>query len=196
MRLLESGPAGGAIFAAGYARAHGIGKALSFDMGGTTAKICLVEEGNPKTANSLEIARTYRFKKGSGMLVSTPVVEMVEIGAGGGSIASIDRLGRLQVGPRSAGSDPGPACYGRGGTRPTVTGREPDPRPAGSGHLRRGAIPLDPAQATAAIGSDLGPGGFAVPEAAAGVTELVDENMANAARVTRSSKAATSRISP
>jgi N-methylhydantoinase A len=121
VRLLESGPAGGAIYAAGYARAHGVAKALSFDMGGTTAKICLIEDGAPKTANSFEIARTYRFKKGSGMVVSTPVVEMVEIGAGGGSIASIDAMGRIQVGPRSAGSEPGPACYRRGGTEPTVT---------------------------------------------------------------------------
>ncbi|MEO0923999.1 MAG: hydantoinase/oxoprolinase family protein, partial [Pseudomonadota bacterium] len=111
VRLLESGPAGGAIFAAEFARAHGIDKALSFDMGGTTAKICLIEDGKPKTANSFEIARTYRFKKGSGMLVSTPVVEMVEIGAGGGSITSIDTMGRIQVGPKSAGSEPGPACY-------------------------------------------------------------------------------------
>ncbi len=90
-------------------------------MGGTTAKICLVEHATPKTANSFEIARTYRFKKGSGMTVSTPVVEMVEIGAGGGSIASVDTMGRIQVGPRSAGSEPGPACYQRGGTLPTVT---------------------------------------------------------------------------
>ncbi|MEL6209654.1 MAG: hydantoinase/oxoprolinase family protein, partial [Pseudomonadota bacterium] len=115
VRLLESGPAGGAIFAAGYAQAHGLESALSFDMGGTTAKICLIEGGAPKTANAFEVARSYRFKKGSGMTVSTPVVEMVEIGAGGGSIASLDSLGRLRVGPRSAGSEPGPACYQRGG---------------------------------------------------------------------------------
>ena len=183
VRLLESGPAGGAIFAAGYARAHGIDKALSFDMGGTTAKICLIEDGQPKTASSFEIARTYRFKKGSGMVVSTPVVEMVEIGAGGGSIASIDRMGRIQVGPHSAGSEPGPACYMRGGSEPTVTdanlilGRL-DPE-----NFAGGAIPLDPGLSKQAVEAALSQTGLAVGDAAFGVTEMVDENMANAARV-------------
>jgi len=179
VRLLESGPAGGAIFAADFARAHGLDKVLSFDMGGTTAKICLIENGAPKTANTFEVARTYRFKKGSGMTVSTPVVEMVEIGAGGGSIASIDAMGRLQVGPRSAASEPGPACYGRGGTEPTVTdanlllGRlDPD-------NFAGGAIPLHvDGSATAAGKLSLEP-----QDAAFGITEMVDENMANAARV-------------
>lgn len=184
VRLLESGPAGGAIFAADYARAHGLDRVLSFDMGGTTAKICLIEDGTPKTANSFEVARTYRFKKGSGMTVSTPVVEMVEIGAGGGSLATIDSLGRVQVGPRSAGSEPGPACYQRGGVNPTVTdanlalGRlDPD-------NFAGGAIPLSAADANAAIARVLaGPLGVVTDEAAFGVTEMVDENMANAARV-------------
>ena len=184
VRLLESGPAGGAIFAAGYARAHGIDKALSFDMGGTTAKICLIEDGTPKTANTFEIARTYRFKKGSGMLVSTPVVEMVEIGAGGGSIASVDAMGRIQVGPHSAGSEPGPACYQRGGKDPTVTdanlilGRlDPD-------GFAGGKIPLAPDLSATAIEAALSAKtGLPVTEAAFGVTEMVDENMANAARV-------------
>ncbi len=184
VRLLESGPAGGAIFAAGYARAHGIEKALSFDMGGTTAKICMIEDGAPKSANTFEIARTYRFKKGSGMVVSTPVVEMVEIGAGGGSIASVDSLGRIQVGPKSAGSEPGPACYQRGGTAPTVTdanlilGRLD---PAG---FAGGKIPLDPALSADAVDQALsGALGISATEASFGVTEMVDENMANAARV-------------
>lgn len=184
VRLLESGPAGGAIFAADYARAHGLDKVLSFDMGGTTAKICLIEDGAPKTANTFEVARTYRFKKGSGMTVSTPVVEMVEIGAGGGSIASIDTLGRIQVGPRSAASEPGPACYGKGGEEPTVTdanlllGRlDPD-------NFAGGAIPLSvPAAHTAVDARLASPLGINVAEAAFGVTEMVDENMANAARV-------------
>ncbi len=184
VRLLESGPAGGAIFAAGYARAHGIEKALSFDMGGTTAKICMVENGAPKSANTFEIARTYRFKRGSGMTVSTPVVEMVEIGAGGGSIASVDTMGRIQVGPKSAGSEPGPACYQRGGDAPTVTdanlilGRlDPDGFAAGK-------IPLDPALSTVAVDSDLASSlSVSTTDAAFGVTEMVDENMANAARV-------------
>ncbi|MGR3513625.1 MAG: hydantoinase/oxoprolinase family protein [Paracoccaceae bacterium] len=184
VRLLESGPAGGAIYAAGYARAHGIDKALSFDMGGTTAKICMIEGGAPKSANAFEIARTYRFKKGSGMLVSTPVVEMVEIGAGGGSIASVDTLGRIQVGPKSAGSEPGPACYQRGGEAPTVTdanlilGRlDPD-------GFAGGKIPLDPSLSAKAVDHTLSrPLQIKTTDAAFGVTEMVDENMANAARV-------------
>lgn len=183
VRLLESGPAGGAIFAAGYARAHGIDRVLSFDMGGTTAKICLVEQATPKTANSFEIARTYRFKKGSGMTVSTPVVEMVEIGAGGGSIASVDGMGRIQVGPRSAGSEPGPACYQRGGTEPTVTdanlilGRLDPQAFAG------GTIPLAPSLAETALAAVAARQGLGTQATAFGVTEMVDENMANAARV-------------
>lgn len=184
VRLLESGPAGGAIFAADYARGHGLDSVLSFDMGGTTAKICLIEDGAPKTANTFEVARTYRFKKGSGMTVSTPVVEMVEIGAGGGSIASIDTLRRIQVGPRSAASEPGPACYGRGGQEPTVTdanlllGRlDPD-------NFAGGAIPLSVAASEDAVTNRLAEKlGIAVSDAAFGVTEMVDENMANAARV-------------
>lgn len=184
VRLLESGPAGGAIYAADFARGHGLDSVLSFDMGGTTAKICLIEDGAPKTANTFEVARTYRFKKGSGMTVSTPVVEMVEIGAGGGSIASIDTLGRIQVGPRSAGSEPGPACYGRGGKNPTVTdanlvlGRlDPD-------NFAGGAISLSAQAAMEAIDAKLAHVlEMSAPEAAFGVTEMVDENMANAARV-------------
>lgn len=184
VRLLESGPAGGAIFAADYARAHGLDKVLSFDMGGTTAKICLIEDGAPKTANTFEVARTYRFKKGSGMTVSTPVVEMVEIGAGGGSIASIDTMGRIQVGPRSAASEPGPACYGRGGEEPTVSdanlllGRlDPD-------NFAGGAIKLHADAAQVIVADKLAdPLGIEGTDAAFGVTEMVDENMANAARV-------------
>ena len=183
VRLLESGPAGGAIFAAGYARAHGVEKALSFDMGGTTAKICLIEDGAPTTASSFEIARTYRFKKGSGMTVSTPVVEMVEIGAGGGSIASIDKLGRLQVGPSSAGSEPGPACYQRGGDQPTVTDANLTLGRLDAENFAGGAIPLSVGASKSAIDVQLGSAGLSVSDAAFGVTEMVDENMANAARV-------------
>jgi N-methylhydantoinase A len=156
VRLLESGPAGGAIYAAGYARAHGVDRALSFDMGGTTAKICLVEGGAPKTANLFEIARTYRFKKGSGMVVSTPVVEMVEIGAGGGSIASVDAMGRIQVGPRSAGSEPGPACYRRGGEAPTVTDANLLLGRIDAESFAGGAIPLEAGLAERAVSAGLG----------------------------------------
>ena len=181
VRLLESGPAGGAIFAAEYACAHGLDKALSFDMGGTTAKICLIEKGAPKTANSFEVARSYRFKKGSGMLVATPVVEMVEIGAGGGSIASVDAMGRIQVGPRSAASDPGPACYQRGGREPTVTDANLLLGRLDAENFAGGAIPLSLPLSTGATERQLS--GFSIQDAAFGITEMVDENMANAARV-------------
>ncbi|SNT76321.1 N-methylhydantoinase A [Paracoccus seriniphilus] len=184
VRLLESGPAGGAIFAAEFARAHGLDKVLSFDMGGTTAKICLIEDGRPKTANTFEVARTYRFKKGSGMPVSTPVVEMVEIGAGGGSIASIDAMGRIQVGPRSAASEPGPACYQRGGNEPTVTDANLTLGRLDADNFAGGAIPLSRELALAALDEQLARKlDMPAADAAFGVTEMVDENMANAARV-------------
>jgi len=121
VRLVESGPAGGAVFAADVAARYGLDKVLSFDMGGTTAKICLIKHQTPKTSRVFEVARTYRFKKGSGMPISIPVIDMVEIGAGGGSLSSLDLMRQIRVGPESAGSEPGPACYGRGGTRPAVT---------------------------------------------------------------------------
>ena len=112
IRLVESGPAGGAILAQSVATQCGIDRAVSFDMGGTTAKLCLLDDGKPLTSRTFEVDRVYRFKKGSGLPVRIPVIEMVEIGAGGGSIASIDTLNRIQVGPASAGSEPGPAAYG------------------------------------------------------------------------------------
>ena len=184
VRLVESGPAGGAIFAADLARRHGIDRVLSFDMGGTTAKICLIRDFAPKTARVFEVARSYRFKKGSGMPISIPVIDMVEIGAGGGSLAHVDGLGRLQVGPESAGSEPGPACYRRGGTRPAVTdadlmlGRlDPD-------GFAGGTIPLDPALSASALATHVGAAlDIDALAAAHGVAEMVEENMANAARV-------------
>ncbi|MEO0910402.1 MAG: hydantoinase/oxoprolinase family protein, partial [Pseudomonadota bacterium] len=121
VRLVESGPAGGAVFAANIAARYGLDKVLSFDMGGTTAKICLIKNQTPKTSRVFEVARTYRFKKGSGMPISIPVIDMVEIGAGGGSLAHVDSMRQIRVGPESAGSEPGPACYGRGGEKPGVT---------------------------------------------------------------------------
>ena len=184
VRLLESGPAGGAIFAAKFATSYGEDQVLSFDMGGTTAKICLIEDGKPKTANTFEVARTYRFAKGSGMPLSTPVVEMVEIGAGGGSIAHVDDMKQIRVGPKSAGSEPGPACYQRGGENPTVTdanlllGRlDPD-------LFAGGEIPLSVSMAGAAMKAKVASkAGLDEEQSAFGVTEVVDENMANAARV-------------
>jgi len=184
IRLVESGPAGGAIFAAHIARQCGLERVLSFDMGGTTAKICLIDAGKPRTARAFEVARIGRFRKGSGLPLRIPVIEMVEIGAGGGSLASVDAMGRIHVGPESAGADPGPACYGRGGTRPAVTdanlllGRYDPARFAG------GTMALDEQAARDALASAVGgPLGLDAAMAALGVVEVVDEAMANAARV-------------
>jgi N-methylhydantoinase A len=184
IRLVESGPAGGAIFSASVARQSGLESVLSFDMGGTTAKICLIDNFAPQTSRTFEVARVGRFKKGSGLPLRIPVIEMVEIGAGGGSLAYIDALGRIAVGPESAGADPGPACYGRGGSRPAVTdanltlGRYDPARFAG------GSLVLDSAAAESAVMTAVGqPLGLDVGMAALGVIEMVDENMANAARV-------------
>jgi N-methylhydantoinase A len=184
VRLVESGPAGGAIFAGEIARQCKLDKVLSYDMGGTTAKICLIDDLKPQTSRAFEVARIYRFKKGSGLPLRIPVIEMVEIGAGGGSIARVDRLRRITVGPDSAGADPGPACYGRGGTAPTVTdadlllGRID---PAG---FSGGRMALDRDAGEAALRRDIAdPLDLAVELAALGVSEIVDENMANAARV-------------
>ena len=184
IRLVESGPAGGALFSAHVARQCGLASVLSFDMGGTTAKICLIDDASPQTARSFEVARVGRFKKGSGLPLRIPVIEMVEIGAGGGSLARVDAMGRIAVGPDSAGAEPGPACYGRGGTRPAVTdanlvlGRYDPDRFAG------GALRLDPRAARNALAAHVGgPLGLAPEMAAVGVVEMVDETMANAARV-------------
>src|SRR5258708_11383177 len=121
VRRLESGRAGGALAAASFGAACGYADLLSFDMGGTTAKFCVIDQGQPLIAHEFEIDRRYRLKKGSGLPIKLPVIEMIEIGAGGGSIARIDPLGLLKVGPESAGAEPGPVCYGHGGTEPTVT---------------------------------------------------------------------------
>lgn len=184
VRLVESGPAGGAVFAAHIAAAYGLDKVLSFDMGGTTAKICLIQNYTPKTSRVFEVARTYRFKKGSGMPISIPVIDMVEIGAGGGSLAHVDTMRQIRVGPESAGSEPGPACYGRGGTRPAVTDADLVLGKLDPDNFAGGAFVLDPAASDAALTGEIGD----VLEmdgatAAFGVAEVVDENMANAARV-------------
>jgi len=184
IRLVESGPAGGAILAGHVARETGLDEVLSFDMGGTTAKICLIADGEPERARVFEVARAYRNLKGSGWPVRIPVIEMVEIGAGGGSIARVDAMQRITVGPDSAGSEPGPACYGRGGENATVTdanlvlGRLNAERFAG------GRFSLDRAASENAVAAAVGqPLGLSEVWAAAGVSEIVEENMANAARV-------------
>lgn len=183
VRLLESGPAGGAVFASSLARELNIAEALLLDIGGTTAKLCFVDDGNPQTARGLEVARIDRFKPGSGLPLRFPVVELCEIGAGGGSIAGVDRLGRLTVGPQSAGSVPGPACYGRGGDRPTVTdahlalGRlDPDCFAAGT-------VALDDNAARQAVHEHVAaPLSLNAEQGSVGIIEIINENMASAAR--------------
>ncbi len=184
IRLVESGPAGGAILASRMAEQLNLPDVLSFDMGGTTAKICLLKNHEPERARRFEIARAYKDMKGSGIPVRIPVIEMVEIGAGGGSIARVDKLGRITVGPDSAGSTPGPVCYGRGGTEPAVTDANVVLGKIDPAFFAGGKIPLDLNGAKSALQKNIGdkldlhdfwP--------AAGVAEIVEENMANAARV-------------
>ena len=184
IRLVESGPAGGAILATRIAAEMGLDKVISFDMGGTTAKICLINDYAPQTAREFEVDREARFTRGSGIPLRIPVIEMVEIGAGGGSIARVDAMGRIAVGPDSAGADPGPAAYGRGGTAPTITDADIalgriDPR-----RFAGGKISLDVEAAHRAIATGVAePLGLDGRMAAFGITEMVDETMSNAARV-------------
>lgn len=184
IRLVESGPAGGAILARQIAMELGAARAVALDMGGTTAKIILLTDYEPRHARSMEVARAYRFLPGSGLPLRIPVIEMIEIGAGGGSIAHVDELGRIAVGPESAGSSPGPACYGLGGARPTVTDSDLlqgklDPDAFAGGTMR-----LDAQAARAAVEAHVAtPIGIGWADAAAGVCEIVDENMSNATRV-------------
>jgi 5-oxoprolinase (ATP-hydrolysing) len=183
VRLLESGPAGGALVTAFFGERLGRPDLVSFDMGGTTAKICLIRGGRPEVAPMIEAARVHRFKRGSGLPIKAPVVDMMEIGAGGGSVARMDQLGLLKVGPHSAGASPGPACYGRGGDAATVTDAclvlgyfDPE-------YFLGGAMRLDHGAAIASLerlGADIGMDAVA---AAWGVHQIVSENMAAAARV-------------
>ncbi len=154
IRLVESGPAAGALAGSWFAERLGEDRLLCFDMGGTTAKSCLIIDGEPQLTNTFEVARIYRFKKGSGFPVSVPSVDLVEIGAGGGSLARLDDLGLLKVGPESAGADPGPACYGRGGDRPAVTDADLELGLLDAGYFLGGDMPLDLAanQTALAIG--------------------------------------------
>jgi N-methylhydantoinase A len=184
LRLLESGPAGGALASAYYGQLANVGDLLAFDMGGTTAKLCVIENGQPMTSTEFEVDRKYRFKKGSGLPVKVPVVDLIEIGAGGGSIARVDSLGLLKIGPESAGADPGPACYGRGGAEPTVTDADLllgylDPDFFLGGRMR-----LDRDAAERAIQIRIAePLGMPSTRAAWGMHQLVNEGMAGAARV-------------
>ena len=184
VRLVESGPAGGAIFSGFVAKQYGLSQVLSFDMGGTTAKICLIEDAKPQTTRIFETARVYRFKRGSGIPLRIPMIEMVEIGTGGGSIASLDKLGKIKVGPESAGSDPGPACYGRGGEAPTVTDADLVMGRINPHAFSGGTIRLDTDKAAQAISGHVVEQLNIPPELAAfGISEMADEDMANASRV-------------
>jgi N-methylhydantoinase A len=183
VRLVESGPAGGAILAQHIAAENGLDRAVAFDMGGTTAKLTLLDGCELQRSRQFEVARAYRFIQGSGLPVRIPVIELVEIGAGGGSIARTDELGRIQVGPDSAGSVPGPACYGRGGTYPTVTDADAAMGRLDPGRFAGGTIPLDIDRSNAALSTLGAPLGLDAGGMAAGVAEIVDETMASAARV-------------
>ena len=184
IRLVESGPSGGAVLASRIATQLQEKNVVSFDMGGTTAKICLIDDYKPQTARNFEIARTARFQKGSGMPVRIPVVEMIEIGAGGGSIAHVDSIERLNIGPESAGANPGPACYGYGGERATVTDAnlllgKIDPQ-----NFAEGKMQLNVNAAEISVTNDIAkPLNLPIFEAAFGACEMVEENMANAARI-------------
>jgi N-methylhydantoinase A len=182
--LVESGPAGGACFARTLADQLGLKDLLSFDMGGTTAKLCLLPNGEPSTSREFEVARRYRFLKGSGLPLRIPVIDMVEIGAGGGSIAGVDQLGRITVGPQSAGSEPGPACYNRGGKKPTVSDANVLAGRLSSDHFAGGQMELDANAACDAVTDHVAnPLGIELDQAVYGIVEIVDEHMANAARV-------------
>jgi N-methylhydantoinase A/oxoprolinase/acetone carboxylase beta subunit len=184
IRLIESGPAGGAAASASYARTARAPRVLSFDMGGTTAKICFIDEGEPQITREMEVARVWRFKRGSGLPIIVPVIELIEIGAGGGSIATVDSMGLPKVGPESAGSEPGPACYGRGGTRPTVTDANLLLGYLDPGYFLGGSMALDVEAAEAAVRRHVAqPLGVSVTEAAWAMYAIVTENMANAALI-------------
>ena len=184
VRLVESGPSGGAILCAQLAERCGLDEVISFDMGGTTAKLCLIDHGQPQTSRQFEVGRAARFTKGSGLPIRIPVIEMIEIGAGGGSIASVDTLGRITIGPQSAGAEPGPACYGRGGQDATVTDADVALGYVDPNAFAEGRLTLDPAHAERALEADVARTlGLKPEDAAYGIAQMVDENMANAARI-------------
>ncbi|MGE3244804.1 MAG: hydantoinase/oxoprolinase family protein [Beijerinckiaceae bacterium] len=184
IRLVESGPAGGAIFSQHVARELGAREAIALDMGGTTAKIVLVNDFEPRHSRAMEVARAHRFLPGSGIPLRIPVIDLIEIGAGGGSIAHVDALRQIAVGPESAGSVPGPACYGLGGSKPSVTDADLVLGKLDPSYFAGGRMKLDSERAKAAVDDAIGaPLGFATDTAAAGITEIVDENMSNAIRV-------------
>ena len=183
IRLVESGPAAGALAGVWFSRRLDESRLLCFDMGGTTAKSCLITDHEPELTNTFEVARIYRFKKGSGFPVSVPSVDLVEIGAGGGSLARRDDLGLLKVGPDSAGAEPGPASYARGGTRPAVTDADVLLGLLDPDYFLGGDMQLDRRAAHAAVAAVAAELGLPVEETAAGIHDVVNQNMAAAARM-------------
>jgi N-methylhydantoinase A len=184
IRLVESGPSGGALLACRIAADAGIRRVVSFDMGGTTAKFCMIDDATPARARIFEVGRAARFTRGSGLAIRIPVIELIEIGAGGGSVAAVDSLGRLTVGPASVGAEPGPACYGRGGDRATVTDADALRGLLDPDCFAEGRMALDLESSRIAITRDIGLQlGLTAEGAADGVARIVDENMANAARI-------------
>jgi len=182
VRLLESGPAAGAIAAAEAGMRSGHRDLLSFDMGGTTAKLCVIDDGQPLKTHEFEVDRVYRFRKGSGLPVRIPVIDMIELGAGGGSIARIDSLGLLKVGPDSSGADPGPVCYGQGGTQPTVTDADLALGYLDANYFLGGKMKLDLDGTKKALERLGKPLKMSAQQVAWGIHQIVNENMANAAR--------------
>jgi N-methylhydantoinase A len=182
IHLLESGPAGGVLSAINCSSLEGVDRALAFDMGGTTAKSCVTVDGTPSITHTFEFARVRRFKKGSGHPAVSPSIDLIEIGAGGGSIARLSALGLLQVGPESAGSEPGPACYGLGGEDPTVTDADLVLGYLDSDDFLGGKMKLDVGKARRALAALGKKVGLSEEETARGIHEIVSENMAAAAR--------------
>ena len=184
VRLIESGPAGGAVAAAYVGGLTGQRDLIAFDMGGTTAKVCVIEGGEPSRAGQFEVGHADRFVRGSGLPIRAPVLEMIEIGAGGGSIATVDELGLLKVGPASAGANPGPACYGLGGEAATVTDADLCLGYLDADYFLGGRMRLDRERAGRSIAESVaGPLGISAARAALGIHEVVNDNMARAAKV-------------
>jgi N-methylhydantoinase A len=184
IRLLESGPAAGALMAARHSRDLALPQILAFDMGGTTAKGCVVADHTPLKRYDFEVARVHEFKRGSGLPVKVPVIDMIEIGSGGGSLAGLDPRGVLRVGPRSAGAVPGPACYARGGRLPTLTDANLVLGYLDATSFLGGQMALDVQAARDTIAAQIGaPTGTDLARAAWGIHEVVNEDVAKAFRV-------------
>ncbi|HUB94587.1 MAG TPA: hydantoinase/oxoprolinase family protein, partial [Stellaceae bacterium] len=182
VQILESGPAAGVEAVAFFGRLIGLDTMLAFDMGGTTAKLCIIENGQAARTRAFEVGRVHRFKAGSGYPVSLPVYDLLEIGAGGGSIARISSLGLLQVGPESAASDPGPACYGLGGEQPTVTDADLVLGYLDASHFLGGRMRLDRDLALSALASVGARLGMEPEEVAVGVFRIINSQMADLIR--------------